>query len=159
FILSAIGAQDLREQALSRKPGWRPWLNGAALALLLGLLAYYHVFAHKNWVYSADKGEMYHRASRSAEKLLPANALVGGIETSGPLRLYTRLESFRWDLQESTKLIDDFLALGRPIYLFIEPWNARHPALEDIAEEFTVEHVAWMPGPIRLHLVRVRRPD
>lgn len=159
FILSAIGTQDLGDRLHTWKPRWRPWLNGAALALLLGLLAYYHVFSHKNWVYSADKGEMYYRASRIAERLLPANALVGGIETSGPLRLYTRLESFRWDLQESTKLINDFLALNRPIFFFVEPWNARHPALDDIAEEFKVEHVAWMPGPIRLHLVRVRPRD
>lgn len=74
---------------------------------------------------------------------------------SGPIRLYTGLESFRWDHPQSLKLIHDFLKKGRPLYLLIEPWNKQHPAIEKIAKTFFLKYIALMPDPMGTHLSQV----
>jgi hypothetical protein len=159
FILSAVGLQDIRERLLALKPRWRPLLKAAAIMLLVAMLAYFHDYSDRNQVFSADKGEMYYRASKVLESRVPRNSLVGGLEMSGPVRLYSGLESFRWDLPEGLELIGDFLKKGRPVYLFIEPWNREHPALKTIESNFRTEPIALMPDPLKMPLLRVRARD
>ncbi len=154
FILAAIGTQEIRQRLQSWKPRWQPLWNSLGVVLLLVLVSYFFSYSVKNWVFSADKGEMYYKASKKIQSLVPPGALVGGIEMSGPLRLYAGIESFRWDfLPQSVTLIRDFLAKGRPLYLSIEPWNDRHPAFKEICDNFNVETVAWMPGSVKILLL------
>jgi hypothetical protein len=155
FILSAIGMQDIRERLLAWKPRWQPRLNAAAVMILLFMLPYYNDFSKRNLVFSADKGEMYYQASKAMQSMVPPDALVGGLEMSGPIRLYTGLESFRWDQPQSFKLMHDFLKKGRPLYLLIEPWNLQHPTIEKIAGIFVLKYVALMPDPMGTHLSQV----
>jgi hypothetical protein len=155
FILSASGMQDIRERLLTWKPRWQPLLNAAAVLILLLMLPYFNAFSERNLVYTADKGEMYYQASKKMQSLVPPNALVGGIEMSGPIRLYTGLESFRWDQPQSFKLMHDFLKKGRPLYLLIEPWNRQHPTIDQIAKTFVLKYIALMPDPMGTHLFQV----
>jgi hypothetical protein len=155
FILSAIGMQDIRERLLIWKPRWQPLLNAAAVLILFIMLPYFNAFSDRNLVLTADKGEMYYQATKKMQSLVPPNALVGGLEMSGPIRLYTDLESFRWDQPQSLKLIHDFLKKDRPIYLLIEPWNRQHPAIKIIAETFFLKYIALMPDHMGTHLSQV----
>lgn len=155
FILSAVGMQDIRERLLTWKPRWQPLLNAAAVLILFIMLLYFNAFSDRNLVFSADKGEMYYQACKKMQSMVPPNALVGGLEMSGPIRLYAGLESFRWDHPQSLKLIHDFLKKGRPLYLLIEPWNKQHPAIEKIAKTFFLKYIALMPDPMGTHLSQV----
>ncbi|MCX6556119.1 MAG: hypothetical protein NTW95_01595 [Candidatus Aminicenantes bacterium] len=155
FILSAIGMQDIRAQLLAWKPRWQKLPQAAAFLILLLLLPYFIAFSDRNWVFSADKGEMYYQATKKMQSLVPPDALVGGIETSGPIRLYAGMESFRWDQPQSFKLMYDFLKKKRPLYLLIEPWNKQHPIIEEIAQTFNVKHIAIMPDPMGTLLAQV----
>jgi hypothetical protein len=155
FILSAIGMQDIRAQLLAWKPRWQTLLNSASVLILLLLLPYFCTYSIRNWVFFADKGEMYYQATKKMQSLVPPDALVGGIEMSGPIRLYAGMESFRWDQPQSFKLMYDFLKKKRPLYLLIEPWNKQHPIIEEIAQTFNVKHMAIMPDPMGTLLAQV----
>jgi hypothetical protein len=155
FILSAIGMQDIKERLLTWKPRCQPLLNTAAVLILFIMLFYFKVFSDRNLVFSADKGELYYQACKKMQSLVPPDALVGGLEMSGPIRLYTGLESFRWDHPQCPQLIHDFLKKDRPLYLLIEPWNRQHPAIEKITGAFEVKYIALMPDPMGTHLSQV----
>jgi len=155
FILAAIGLQDIRERLLTWKRNWRPLWNASAVLLLLFMLHYFISYAKQNYVFSADAWKMYFQASKKIQSLVPPDALVGGLEMSGPIRLYAGLESFRWDYRESLNLIHDFLKKGRPIYVLIEPWHAQHPAIMNIKATFNLKEISVMPESREMILSRV----
>lgn len=155
FILSAIGMRDIRERLFAWKPRWQKLLQGSAVLILLLMLPYFIAFSDKKLVFTADKGEMYFKASKAMQKLVPPDALVGGLEMSGPIRLYTGLESFRWDDPQCLKLIRDFLKKGRPVYLLIEPWGKENPAFEKLAGTFALKKIAVMPESLGTLLFHV----
>jgi len=160
FILSAIGLHDIRERILARKPRWIRMINGSAAVMLLVLLPYFYAYAQRNYVLTGDKGDVFFKASMTIQSLLPENALVGGLEMSGPIKLYTRLESFRWDLQESLFLIGDFLQRNRPLYLLVESWHQRHPAIQDIGRIFMLKKISDLPGTYGMQLFQISlRPE
>ena len=103
------------------------------------MLPYFYDYSKRGLVFCADTGEIYYKASKKIQSLVPPDALVGGIEMSGPIRLYAGMESFRWDQPQSRKLINDFLSKGRPLYLIIESWWQGHPAIKEIAEAFNLK--------------------
>jgi len=160
FILSAVGAHDIHGIILARKPRWARMLNFSAVLLLLVMLPYFYTYADRDHVLTGDKGDLFYRACNEIQSLLPADALVGGLEMSGPINLYTRLQSFRWDLKEGLPLIRDFLEKGRPLYLAIEPWHKQHPAIKEIDHAFMLKNVAVLQGTYGMQLLRISlRPD
>ncbi|MBN2400415.1 MAG: glycosyltransferase family 39 protein [Candidatus Aminicenantes bacterium] len=155
FIISAIGMHDIHLSILAKKPGWRRMLNISAVLILLVMLSYFYKYAEGNDVLTGDKGEMFFRACTEIQSILPANALVGGLEMSGPIKLYTRLESYRWDLEESLDLIRDFLKKGRPLYLLVEPWHREHPDIQDIDRNFVMKKISDLPGTYGMQLFQI----
>jgi hypothetical protein len=158
FILAAIGLQDLADWVAARKPGWKRVPAMGAVAMLLALLPYFYSHSRRHNVISGDKGDMFFKASTSIRSLLPADALVGGLEMSGPIELYSGLRSFRWDLEESLALIADYVAKGRPLYLALEPWHRGHPAVRRIENSFQVTRMTELPGTYGMQLFRISPP-
>jgi hypothetical protein len=123
--------------------------------LLLIMLPYFYWYAERNDVLDGDKGDLFYRACNEIRALVPATALVGGLEMSGPLKIYTNLESYRWDLHESLELIRDFLEKGRPLYLLIEPWQKGHQAINEIDQSFRLKSIAVLPGTYGMQLLQI----
>jgi hypothetical protein len=155
FILSAVGMQDIQKCFLAKNPGWSRMLNVSAVLLLLIMLPYFYWYAERNDVLDGDKGDLFYRACNEIRALVPAAALVGGLEMSGPLKIYTNLESYRWDLHESLELIRDFLEKGRPLYLLIEPWQKGHQAINEIDQSFRLKSIAVLPGTYGMQLLQI----
>ena len=135
-----------------------PILKAGALLILLVMVPYFYKYSERNLLLTDDKGKFFYTASKKIETLVPPNALLGCMEWSGAISLYTGIESFRWDVNESLVLIHDFLGRGRSIYLLIEPWQKDHRMLQTISQTYKLETVAKMPEFMDMSLVKVNEP-
>lgn len=145
FILSAIGMQDIRERLLAWKPGWKRIFNAAAVLILLVMLPYFYNYSKRGLSFRPNRAKIFFTTSKKIQMLVPPDALVGGIEMSGPLRLYAGIESFRWDHRKARVLIRDFLNMTHPLYLLIEPQQMQHPNIKKIARSFELKMIDAIP--------------
>jgi hypothetical protein len=77
---------------------------------------------------------------------VPDNSLVGSIEFSGCLRLYTGIETFNSFHRNSFFLIADMLKKQVPVYIAAEPWNLKRPMIKGILRIFRVKKILKITG-------------
>ncbi|HEY1379768.1 MAG TPA: hypothetical protein VGF55_23400, partial [Gemmataceae bacterium] len=70
-------------------------------------------------------------------RIVPAGALVGALNMSGPLRLYGRFQSFFWCHGDTVALLRWAIDAGRPVYTALDDVQLRcNPEAADLAAHF-----------------------
>ncbi|MGE5342865.1 MAG: ArnT family glycosyltransferase [Candidatus Omnitrophota bacterium] len=148
FILAALGFK--RVIALNQRISSKP-LKYTAIALMTGIVFLvngYFVYrgTHYSELWATGKAKLYYDISKKISRKVEPHSLVGGLDFSGPLRLYAGVESFNTLHMNSLILISDMLKQGRPIYIAVEPWNKDTIVIKRIFENFTCEKVTDLGG-------------
>jgi hypothetical protein len=142
--LVLLGAHGLGE-CWKRLRSWPRALRAGGGLLVAANVAWCLWFAHDRGMLSSTNRDLWLRDSFELKKSLPRDSLVGGLNFSGPLRIYSGLESFRWDHDEAQKLIDYALKKDRPVYLLIEPsLYDTHPAALALRDRYFIKDVKQM---------------
>jgi hypothetical protein len=117
FVIAAEGAVEV----LGRLGPDRRRVGQLAGAMLVAGYAVWSLFVspakgHKTTGFDAR----YPLEVAALSRVVPAGALVGSLNLSGPLRLYSRFESFFWCHSETTALLDWAVRSRRPVYLALD---------------------------------------
>jgi hypothetical protein len=67
----------------------------------------------------------YARDARYLSHMLPEGSLVGALNHSGPLRLYSRMQSFLWCHIETPALLRWALSVGRPVFVVLDEQESK----------------------------------
>ena len=139
FILAALGLKTILATADQK---WKipPRFGTSLLSLVTAVLVIYFVsFGNSQGVYRTDKGFEYYDLSKKVAGLVPPGSLVGSFELSGPIRLYTDLESFCWHSGDAILLVRNKLKKKIPIYVVVERWNWDHYYIKKLLKEFSYQ--------------------
>jgi hypothetical protein len=147
FFLAAMGLKNVLDFIQQR---WKPEKRGVSISLAvvaLVIIGYFinYGFTHPD-IWGKNKGKYFYDISKMIAKKVPANSLVGSVEFSGPLRLYTGIESFNSFHTNSFFLIADMLERKVPVYIAAEPWNLQRPVIKGILRIFKVKKVMEITG-------------
>jgi hypothetical protein len=135
-LLGGLGMAELR--GLIRTLPSR----GMAVALVAANLTWCARFSSEKGLFNRSNAYGWIRDSFELKALLPRDSLIGGVNFSGPLRLYAGIETFRWDHPKAPDLIDYALANRRPVYLLVEPdLYERAPAALALRGRYTIADV------------------
>lgn len=155
-LLAAHGVATVR----ARLPFAPRQVALVGLVAALGNVVWALHFSWSHGLFTRRADATFEEDSIKIRKLVPQNSLIGGVNFSGPLRLYGHLESFRWDDPGAPMLIDDALAAGRPVYLLIEPrLFGVHPAALALRERYSLRAETPLGYGYVLRRVRVKRPE
>jgi hypothetical protein len=156
FLLAARGACEVGD-AFRARFGWaKRAVPIAATTLAAGAGLGSIFYARDNGVYSTSYDRDYAEDSRTVASLVPPGSLVAGLNFSGPLRFYGRLESFDWSHPRALELVDWALAHGRQVYLVIEPWEPEtNPMASRFFDNYRTENVVQLTGWPKLFLKRI----
>ncbi|MBP0001978.1 MAG: hypothetical protein J7641_23795 [Cyanobacteria bacterium SID2] len=141
LILSAIGLETVFDRLDRSWSGSKKFLPKLATVLGIFMFVHFYLFSAGKAQFRIEKQSSFFNDSAKVTSIVPANSLVGTVEFSGALRLYSNLETFRWDHESATKVIDYAQANQLPVYLIIEPWHWEHPQLEPIKQKHQLERV------------------
>jgi len=122
FILAARGWTVLKQPIERIGPGRRVIGASALVLLTLGVSLYSLHFSSDKMIFTTRKGLRFYEVSRTVAERVPADAVVGSLGFSGPLRLYTPLESFCLYHRGAFALINHLFRQGDPVYLVVQPW-------------------------------------
>ncbi len=104
-----------------------------------------------------EKG--YADDSRRIAEIVPSNSLIGAFNFTGPLRMYARLESFKYDDPDALELVDWATRENRPVYAVIEPTELdTNPRVLELRARFDLEDVAPLTNWSGLMLKRIVPP-
>lgn len=121
FLAAAEGAGAIGA-ALGAALGdrWR-WTTSGVAAALVGGYAGWGLFlspAHGHLITDFDR--RYPVNAEAVARIIPAGALVGSMNLSGPLRLYQRYQSFFWCHVDTVALVRWAIDAGRPVYTALD---------------------------------------
>ncbi|MGD2084939.1 MAG: hypothetical protein PVH61_02025 [Candidatus Aminicenantes bacterium] len=157
FFLSALGLKNVLDFIQQK---WKPakhtvTISLAAIALII--IAYYinYGFTHPD-IWEKNKGKHYYDISKMMARKVPDNSLVGSVEFSGPLRLYTGIETFNSFHTHSFFLIADMLEKKKPVYFAAEPWNLQRPMVKGVFRIFRVKKVMEITGWPDFYLYKIQ---
>jgi hypothetical protein len=117
FLAAAEGATVVADRLRGRS-------RSAAAVVGAGMVGGYAA-----WTFFASPAKSHTNATfdvryplevASLEHLVPAGSLVGSLNLSGPLRLYSRYQSFFWCHEDTPALIEWAVEHGRPVYLALD---------------------------------------
>ncbi|MCU0286393.1 MAG: hypothetical protein MUF15_08330 [Acidobacteria bacterium] len=142
FILAALGfkrlilAFHMRDSILK---------HVFATILIVTILAtgIYFIYrgTHYSELWAKGKGKLFYVISKKIAAKITPDSLVGCCEFSGPLRLYSNIETFGFFHLNSLFLISDMLKEGKPVYLVVEPWQKENPGLKWIFKNFKMKKI------------------
>jgi hypothetical protein len=157
FFLAALGLKNALDFIQQE---WKPTKHAVTISLavmalvIIGFFVHYG-FTHPN-IWEKDKGKLYYDISKMIAKKVPAHSLVGSVDFSGSLRLYTGIETFNSFHTNSFFLIADMLEKKKPVYLAAEPWNLERPMVKGVFRLFTVKKVMEVTGWPDFYLYKIQ---
>jgi hypothetical protein len=157
FFLAALGLKNVLDFIQQE---WKPAKHTVTISLavmalvIIGYFVHYG-FTHPN-IWEKDKGKLYYDISNMIAKKVPANSLVGSVDFSGCLRLYTGIETFNSIHTNSFFLIADMLEKKKPVYFAAEPWNLQMPMVKGVFRLFTVKKVMEITGWPDFYLYKIQ---
>ena len=128
---------------------------------LFAVIAAYYIhygFNHKD-VWEIAKGKNYYIVCKKIGETVPADSLVGSLELSGSIKLYSGIESFNSLHHGSILFIKRMLREKVPIYVLFEPWhkeNQRHQRLFRLFKMSKIMDFPIIPG-LQLYRIKSRR--
>jgi hypothetical protein len=134
FVVAAEGAAAAQRWVVPDRRRLVEWV-GAAIVAGYSWWSLFVSPAKDHKVTSFD--ERYPREVAALSRVVPAGALVGSLNLSGPLRLYSRFQSFFWCHSETTALLDWAVNSGRPVYLALDDGEF---ACNEGADAFVARH-------------------
>jgi hypothetical protein len=161
FFLAALGLKNILDLIQLK---WKPAKHAVTISLTvlaLVIIVYFinYGFTHPD-IWEKNKGKHYYDISKMIAKKVPENSLVGSVEFSGCLRLYTGIETFNSFHSHSFFLIADMLEKKLLVYIAAEPWNLQRPMIKGVFRIFRVKKVMEITGWPGFYLYKIqgRRP-
>ena len=156
FFLAALGLKNGLDFIQQK---WKPTKHAVTISLIVlafVIIGYFinYGFTHPD-IWEKNKGKHYYDISKMIAKKVPANSLVGAVDFSGCLRLYTGLETFNSMHAHSFFLIADMLEKKKPVYIVAEPWNLQLPMVKGVFRIFTVKKVMEITGWPDFYLYKI----
>jgi hypothetical protein len=142
FILAALGLKWIFTVAAGKGKILHRYGTALLSLVTVGMVIYFVNFGNHRGLYRTDKGLEYYDMSQKVAALVPPGSLVGAFELSGPLRLYTKLESFCWHSGDAVPLVRNKLKKKIPIYLVVERWNWDLYYVKQLLTQFSYEIIA-----------------
>ena len=157
FFLAALGLKNVLDFIQQK---WKPAKHAVTISLAvvaLVIIGYYinYGFTHPD-IWEKNKGKYFYDISKMIAKKVPVNSLVGSVEFSGPLRLYTGIETFNSFHTNSFFLIADMLERKVPVYIAAEPWNLQRPVVKGVLRIFKVKKVMEITGWPDFYLYKIQ---
>jgi hypothetical protein len=157
FFLAALGLKNALDFIQQKWKPVKPAVTISLTVVALTIIGYFvnYGFTHPDiWV--KNKGKHYYDISKMIARKVPANSLVGSVEFSGPLRLYTGIETFNSFHTNSFFLIADMLEKKKPVYFAAEPWNLQRPMVKGVLRIFRVKKVMEITGWPDFYLYKIQ---
>ncbi len=156
FFLAVLGLKNGLDFIQQK---WKPTKHAVTISLVtiaLIIIGYFinYGFTHPD-IWEKNKGKHYYDISKMIAKKVPGNSLVGAVDFSGCLRLYTGLETFNSMHSHSFFLIADMLEKKKPVYIVAEPWNLRLPMVKGVFRIFTVKKAMEITGWPDFYLYKI----
>jgi hypothetical protein len=118
FLAAAEGADGIVRAIAS---GWRRTTTAvAATALVGGYGAWSLLLSPVQAHLMSDFDRRYPVNAAAVSRIVPAGALVGSLNLSGPLRLYAHFQSFFWCHADAAALVRWAVDAGRPVYTALD---------------------------------------
>jgi hypothetical protein len=157
FFLAALGLKNALDFIQQK---WKPakhLVTGSLAVIALVIIGYFihYGFTHPD-IWGKNKGKHYYDISKMIAKKVPANSLVGSVEFSGCLRLYTGIETFNSFHTHSFFLIADMVEKKVPVYIAAEPWNLQRPMVKGVFRIFRVKKVMEITGWPGFYLYKIQ---
>lgn len=158
FFLAALGLKNALDFIQQK---WKPAKHAVTISLAAIALVIIGYFIHFGFthpdIWEKNKGKHYYDISKMIDRKVPANSLVGSVEFSGCLRLYTGIETFNSFHTNSFFLIADMLEKKVPVYITAEPWNLERPMVKGVFRIFRVKKVMEITGWPDFYLYKIQR--
>ena len=156
FFLAALGLKNALDFIQLK---WQPAKHLVYISLMMIALAMvgyfiYYGFTHPD-IWQKNKGKLYYDVSKMIDKKVPDNSLVGSIDFSGSIRLYTGIETFNSFHRSAFFLIADMLEKQIPVYIAAEPWNLQRPMVKGVFRIFRVKKVMNINGLPDFYLYKI----
>lgn len=157
FILAGIGLKDFAGWVKTKKEKLVPLLKPAGVVftvLLSGYFIYYLI--SETLVFRTWKGKEYYDYAMKVKALVPPDSIIGSVENSGSILIYTGMETFNLNHLNSFRVIKKVIRT-RPVYIIYEPVLADNRFIKEKLPLFTFETVARLSDWKDYYLVRIIR--
>ena len=161
FMLAADGFEKLRGRLRTvTANGWRHTGQITLWLLLAFLPVYYVAFGiHQKDLWNRDTGTVNYEVIRRVKDRVPGNSVVGSVEFTGALTLYSTLTPFFSTHPNAPEFVARALADGRRAFVLVEPWNATDPVMKIVLARFDpvpVDHFDFLWGGLPFYELKIK---
>jgi len=157
ILLTAMGLDDILSAIKNKWPRSIKLFPPISIIVLIIILLHFFNFGARNNLFSRNKMVLYAKDCATVKKHVHPNALIGAIDFSGVLRLYSNLESFRWDHPNCMETIEYAMKNKIPLYLIRKSMNRNHPQIIKIRKKYKLKYVTKLAISKRSALFRIEK--